>query len=256
MKSLAASRVSLSSVLPSVRAARPSVNALARVACRRRSINRRWLVSVMPSRTPLDADPLAPGRRCRPVARCQPPTEAEGRRFDPGPGHPHSCVSTDLSVILMSLGPHGDRQFSTASPPRRDVTVRSRAGGRVRSRLTSAWKLSGQPFLLVRSSARHRRRTQLRSLGPYRWSRNPSTVERWACGEWRSWYRMEAFGSGSTCRWRRSAVSEHQPSGRRSPGSCVTRSYAARTAAPPAQQVFGRGGGASTGKLDIVDGAQ
>jgi hypothetical protein len=210
----------------------------------------------MPSRTPLDADPLAPGRRCRPVARCRPPSEAEGRRFDPGPGHPHSCVSTDLSVILMSLGPHGDRQFSTASPPRRDVTVRSRAGGRVRSRLTSAWKLSGQPFLLVRSSARHRRRTQLRSLGPYRWSRNPSTVERWACGEWRSWYRMEAFGSGSTCRWRRSAVSEHQPSGRRSPGSCVTRSYAARTAAPPAQLVFGRGGGASTGKLDIVDGAQ
>ena len=40
------------------------------------------------------------------------------------------------------------------------------------------------------------------------------------------------------------------------PGSCVTRSYAARTAAPPAQLVFGRGGGASTGKLDIVDGAQ
>jgi hypothetical protein len=93
------------------------------------------------------------------------------------------------------------------SPPRRDVTVRSRcARSPVRSRLTSAWKLPGQPFLLVRSSARHRRRTQLRSLSPYRRSRNPSTVERWACGEWRSWYRVEAFGSGSTCRWRRSAV--------------------------------------------------
>jgi hypothetical protein len=115
---------------------------------------------------------------------------------------------------------------------------------------------SRSTLLLVRSSVRHRRRTQLRSFSPYRWSRNPSTVERWACGECRSWYRVEAFGSGSTCRRAISLVRPPSLPGGRSPGSCVTRSYAARTAAPPAQQVFGRGGGASTGKLDIVDGAQ
>ena len=58
-----------------------------------------------------------------------------------------------------------------------------------------------------RSSARHQRRMQLRSFSPYSWSRNPSTVERWACGESAVGAAgCVAFGSGSMCRWRRSAV--------------------------------------------------
>src|SRR6185295_18579760 len=40
-----------------------------------------------------------------------------------------------------------------------------------------------QSFWVVRSSARHQRRSQLRSWSPYWWSRNPFTVARWACGE-------------------------------------------------------------------------
>lgn len=108
----------------------------------------------------------------------------------------------------MGLGPHGDRQFSTASAPRRHVTVRSRCGrSPVRSRLTSAWKLSGQPLSVgpvIRPSPASHATPFPRS---YRWSRNPSTVERWACGECAFGAAgCVAFGSGSMCRWRRSAV--------------------------------------------------
>jgi hypothetical protein len=143
------------------------------------------------------------------------------------------------------------------SPPRRDVTVRSRCGrSPVRSRLTSAWKLPGQPFCwsghpsvtgVARNSVPS---VPTGGVGIHPQS-NAGLVENVAVGTgWNLLVRVRRVGG-------RSAV-VRPPSlpGGRSPGSCVTRSYAARTAAPPAQQVFGRGGGASTGKLDIVDGAQ
>ena len=154
----------------------------------------------------------------------------------------------------MGLGPHGDRQFSTASAPRRHVTVRSRCGkSPVRSRLTSAWNFQVNPYLLVRSSARHRRRTQLRSLGPtggvgIHPQSNAGLVENDAVG---TGWKAFRFGFDVSLAAIRSSPNTSLRGGR-SPGSCVTRSYGARTAAPPAQQVFGRGGGASTGKFDIV----
>ena len=68
-------------------------------------------------------------------------------------------------------------------------------------------EMSVSSLLVVRSSARHQRRTQLRSFSPYWGSRNPSTVERWGCGECAFGAAgCVAFGSGSMCRWRRSAV--------------------------------------------------
>jgi len=57
------------------------------------------------------------------------------------------------------------------------------------------------------SSSANQSCTQLRFFSPYWWSRNPSTVEGWACGECAfSAAGCEALGSGSMCRWRRSAV--------------------------------------------------
>ena len=89
-----------------------------------------------------------------------------------------------------------------------ETVNRSRCGwSLVRCGLTSAWRCPCQAFWVVRSSARHQRRTQLRSFSPYWWSRNPSTVERWGCGECAFGAAgCVAFGSGSMCRWRRSAV--------------------------------------------------
>jgi hypothetical protein len=49
------------------------------------------------------------------------------------------------------------------------------------------------------------------SCSPFRCSPNPSTVERWACGECCILAPVEGFGSGSTCRWRRSAVVRKVP---------------------------------------------
>ena len=67
--------------------------------------------------------------------------------------------------------------------------------------------MSVSSVLVVRSCARHQRRRQLRSVSPYWASRNPSTVERWGCGECAFGAAgCVAFGSGSMCRWRRSAV--------------------------------------------------
>jgi hypothetical protein len=68
-------------------------------------------------------------------------------------------------------------------------------------------EMSVSSVLVVRSCARHQRRRQLRSVSPYWASRNPSTVERWGCGECAVGAAgCEARGSGSMCRWRRSAV--------------------------------------------------
>ena len=68
-------------------------------------------------------------------------------------------------------------------------------------------EMSVSSVLVVRSCARHQRRRQLRSVSPYWASRNPSTVERWGCGECAVGAAgCEARGWGSTCRWRRSAV--------------------------------------------------
>ena len=85
---------------------------------------------------------------------------------------------------------------------------RSRCGrSLVRCGLTSACRCPCQAVWVLRSSARHQRRMQLRSFSPYWWSRNPSTVQRWACGESAVGAAgCVAFGSGSMCRWRRSAV--------------------------------------------------
>lgn len=85
---------------------------------------------------------------------------------------------------------------------------RSRCGrSLVRCGLTSAWKCPCQAFWVLRSSARHHRRTQLRSyqsvLG------ESESIHSRTLGLWRSAGGAAgcgARGSGSTCRWRRSAV--------------------------------------------------
>ena len=146
---------------------------------------------------------------------------------------------------------HGDRQFSTASPPRRDVTFRSRCGrSPVRSRLTSAWKLSGQPLSVgpvIRPSPVAR--NSVPSVLPV----ESESIHSRTLGLWRMTQLVPGgsfwFGFDVSLAAIRSSPNTSLRGGR-SPGSCVTRSYAARTAAPPSQQVFGRGGGASTGKLD------
>ena len=106
--------------------------------------------------------------------------------------------------------------------------------------------MSVSSVLVVRSCARHQRRMQLRSFSPYRASRNPSTAERWACGECAVGAAgCEARGWGSTCRWRRSAVVRIPAfrAGHRDGRNAATRGRPRRRA--------GVGG-----KRGIVDGAQ
>ena len=125
----------------------------------------------------------------------------------------HFQLNSGRSPVRSQLRPFSSRRFNSPVydldwPVPVDTDNRSRCGrSLVHCGLTSAWRCPCQAFWVVRSSARHQRRTQLRSFSPYWWSRNPSTVERWACGECAFGAAgCVAFGSGSMCRWRRSAV--------------------------------------------------
>ena len=125
----------------------------------------------------------------------------------------HFQLNSGRSPVRSQLRPFSSRRFNSPVydldwPVPVETDNRSRCGrSLVRCGLTSAWRCPCQAFWVVRSSARHQRRTQLRSFSPYWWSRNPSTVERWACGECAFGAAgCVAFGSGSMCRWRRSAV--------------------------------------------------
>ena len=101
----------------------------------------------------------------------------------------HFQLNSGRSPVRSQLRPFSSRRFNSPVydldwPVPVETDNRSRCGrSLVRCGLTSAWRCPCQAFWVVRSSARHQRRTQLRSFSPYWWSRNPSTVERWACGE-------------------------------------------------------------------------
>ena len=106
-----------------------------------------------------------------------------------------STRSTHPSTILIGRSPWrptiardaGGRWSVAASPRPADVRVKPSG-------------CSGHPP--VTNVARNSR-----SFSPYWWSRNPSTLARWACGESAVGAAgCVAFGSGSMCRWRRSAV--------------------------------------------------
>jgi hypothetical protein len=125
----------------------------------------------------------------------------------------HFQLNSGRSPVRSQLRPFSSRRFNSPVydldwPVPVDTDNRSRCGrSLVRCGLTSAWRCPCQAFWVVGSSARHQRRMQLRSFSPYSWSRNPSTVARWACGESAVGAAgCEASGSGSMCRWRRSAV--------------------------------------------------
>ena len=120
------------------------------------------------------------------------------------------------------------------------------------------------------SSSANQSCTQLRSFSPYWWSRNPSTVERWACGECAFGAAgCEALGSGSMCRWRRSAViripafragDSRTPAVRardRDGRKAATRvgRHSQRSERLNASSAEAAGGGVG-GKRGIVDGAQ
>jgi hypothetical protein len=130
-----------------------------------------------------------------------------------GLSHNHFQLNSGRSPVRSQLRPFSSRRFNSPVydldwPVPVETDNRSRCGrSLVRCGLTSACRCPCQAVWVPRSSARHQRRMQLRSFSPYWWSRNPSTVQRWACGESAVGAAgCVAFGSGSMCRWRRSAV--------------------------------------------------
>jgi hypothetical protein len=113
---------------------------------------------------------------------------------------------------------------------------------------------------VVRSCARHQRGRQLRSCGPYRASRNPSTAERRACGECAVGAAgCEARGSGSMCRWRRSAVVRipaFRAGHREGRNAATPGRNGIRNAVSGATRRRPRRRAGDGGKRGIVDGAQ
>jgi hypothetical protein len=96
----------------------------------------------------------------------------------------HFQLNSGRSPVRSRRRPFSSRRFNSPVcdldwPVPVETVNRLRCGrSLVRCGLTSAWRCRCQAFWVVRSSARHQRRMQLRSCSPYWWSRNPSTVER------------------------------------------------------------------------------
>ena len=101
----------------------------------------------------------------------------------------HFQLNSGRSPVRSQLRPFSSRRVNSPVydldwPVPVQTDNRSRCGrSLVRCGLTSAWRCPCQAFWVVRSSARHQRRTQLRSFSPYWGSRNPSTVA--TLGLWR-----------------------------------------------------------------------
>jgi len=125
----------------------------------------------------------------------------------------HFQLNSGRSPVRSQLRPFSSRRFNSPVydldwPVPVETDNRSRCvRSLVRCGAHLGLEMSVSSVLVVRSCARHQRRRQLRSVSPYWASRNPSTVERWGCGECAVGAAgCEARGSGSMCRWRRSAV--------------------------------------------------
>jgi hypothetical protein len=117
----------------------------------------------------------------------------------------HFQLNSGRSPVRSQLRSFSSRRFNSPVydldwPVPVETDNRSRCGrSLVRCGLTSAWKCPCQAFWVLRSSARHRRRTQLRSyqsvlgesesihsrtLGLWR-------IGRWCCRLWSSWFGFD-----------------------------------------------------------------